>query len=118
MIDAEGNPRALEFNCRLGDPETQPILMRLKTDLLELVEHAIDGTLDRVEAEWDRRAALGVVLAAAGYPDAPRKGDAIDGLPKRPRRIARCSMPGPPTKNGRVVTSGGRVLCVTALGDR
>ncbi len=79
MIDGDGNPRALEFNCRLGDPETQPIMMRLKTDFVDLVEHAVDGTLDRIEADWDRRAALGVVLAAAGYPDAPRKGDADFG---------------------------------------
>src|SRR3954468_9449223 len=82
MIDAAGAPRVVEFNCRLGDPETQPILMRLKTDLLELVDHAIDGSLDRIEAEWDRRAALGVVLAAHGYPEAPRKGDAIVGIPR------------------------------------
>src|SRR5690242_3838651 len=80
MIDGHGTPRVVEFNCRLGDPETQPILLRLKSDLLELIEHAVDGTLDRVEAQWDRRAALGVVLAAAGYPDAPKKGDAIRGL--------------------------------------
>ena len=78
MIDKAGNPKTLEFNCRLGDPETQPILLRLKCDLLDLVEHALDGTLDEVEAEWDRRAALGVVLAAHGYPDEPRKGDAIE----------------------------------------
>src|SRR5690242_14918227 len=82
MIDRKGNPNVLEFNCRLGDPETQPIMMRLKSDLFELFEHAIDGTLGEVEAEWDRRAALGVVMAAAGYPDAPRKGDVITGLPR------------------------------------
>src|SRR5215831_15285399 len=80
MIDAAGAPRALEFNCRLGDPEAQPIMMRLKSDLVDLVQHALDGKLDGIEAEWDRRAALGVVLAAAGYPDQPRKGDAISGL--------------------------------------
>ena len=79
----------LEFNCRMGDPETQPIMLRLKTDLLALIEHALDGTLDQAEAEWDRRAALGVVLAAAGYPDEPRKGDAISGLPKGTRRLPR-----------------------------
>ena len=76
-------PKVLEFNCRLGDPETQPIMVRLKSDLVDLLEHAVNGTLDRVEAEWDRRAALGVVLAAHGYPDDPRKGDAIDGLDAR-----------------------------------
>src|SRR2546421_5425135 len=81
MIDGAGNPRVLEFNCRLGDPETQPILLRLKSDLFELIESAMDGRLARVKAEWDRRAALGVVLAAAGYPDAPKKGDAVTGLP-------------------------------------
>jgi phosphoribosylamine--glycine ligase len=78
MIDAAGNPHVLEFNCRLGDPETQPIMMRLKSDLVDLALHAVDGTLDRVEAEWDRRAALGVVLAASGYPENPRSGDAIE----------------------------------------
>src|SRR5512135_2244250 len=82
MIDKAGNPKTLEFNCRLGDPETQPIMLRLKSDLLGLVEQAIDGTLDRAKADWDRRAALGVVLAAHGYPDDPRKGDEIRGLPK------------------------------------
>jgi phosphoribosylamine--glycine ligase len=107
----------VEFNCRLGDPETQPILMRLKTDLLELVDHAIDGTLDRIEAEWDRRAALGVVLAAHGYPDAPRKGDAITGIPKGEEDF-HVFHAGTEAKDGKVVTSGGRVLCVTALGDK
>jgi len=116
MIDAEGNPRALEFNCRLGDPETQPMMMRLKTDLVDLLEHAVDGTLDRVEADWDRRAALGVVLAAAGYPDAPRKGDAISGLDAA---ADGCKIFHAATlqEGGRVVTAGGRVLCVTALGE-
>ena len=99
MIDAAGNPKVLEFNCRLGDPETQPIMVRLKSDLVDLVEHGVNGTLDRVEAEWDRRAALGVVLAARGYPDSPRPGD-VDRRP-RPRDVrtriptARCSTPGP-----------------------
>jgi phosphoribosylamine--glycine ligase len=120
MIDAEGNPRVLEFNCRLGDPETQPIMARLRSDLVELLQHAIDGTLDRVEAEWDRRAALGVVLAAHGYPDSPRKGDAIAGL----ERVTRERHPdvvvfhaGTALAGDTVVTSGGRVLCVTALGE-
>jgi phosphoribosylamine--glycine ligase len=120
MIDASGNPKVLEFNCRLGDPETQPIIARLKTDLVELLLHAVNGTLDRAEAEWDRRTALGVVLAAAGYPDQPRKGDAITGL----ERVNAEAHPGvhvfhagTTLESGRAVVSGGRVLCVTALGD-
>ena len=116
MIDAQGAPRVVEFNCRLGDPETQPILMRLKSDLLTLVDHAIDGTLDQVEAEWDRRAALGVVVAAPGYPDEPRKGDAITGLPKA-SPDCRVFHAGTRLDGKTVVTNGGRVLCVTALGD-
>jgi phosphoribosylamine--glycine ligase len=106
----------VEFNARMGDPETQPILMRLKTDLLTLLEHAIDGRLDQVEAEWDRRAALGVVMAAAGYPETPRKGDPIIGLPA-PAGDLRVFHAGTALKDGAIVTSGGRVLCVTALGD-
>ncbi|GIK85818.1 MAG: phosphoribosylamine--glycine ligase [Betaproteobacteria bacterium] len=120
MIDAKGAPKVLEFNCRLGDPETQPILARLRSDLVDLLEHAVDGTLDRVEAEWDRRAALGIVLAAHGYPDAPRKGDAVAGL----ERVTPARHPdvvvfhaGTSLQGDAVVTSGGRVLCVTALGD-
>jgi phosphoribosylamine--glycine ligase len=116
MIDAAGNPRLLEFNCRLGDPEAQPILLRLKSDLLELIEHTLGGTLDRASADWDRRAALGVVLAAAGYPEDPRKGDVIEGLPK-PGEDFRVFHAGTRLDNGRIVTNGGRVLCVTALGD-
>ena len=116
MIDAAGNPRTLEFNCRLGDPETQPIIVRLKSDLLDLVDHAIDGTLDKVEAAWDRRAALGVVLAAAGYPEEARKGDRIDGLP-RPEADCRVFHAGTRLEGKTVLTNGGRVLCVTALGD-
>ena len=117
MIDGSGAPRVVEFNCRLGDPETQPILMRLKTDLLELVDHGIDGTLDRIEAEWDRRAALGVVMAAHGYPDAPRKGDVITGIP-RGEEDFHVFHAGTTMKDGKVVANGGRVLCVTALGDK
>jgi phosphoribosylamine---glycine ligase len=117
MIDGHGAPRVVEFNCRLGDPEAQPIMMRLKSDLLDLVDHAIDGRLQEVEAEWDRRAALGVVLAAAGYPEAPRKGDEIVGLPRSEHDL-HVFHAGTAQKNGRVVTSGGRVLCVTALGDK
>jgi phosphoribosylamine--glycine ligase len=116
MIDKAGNPKTLEFNCRMGDPETQPIILRLKSDLLDLVEHAVNGKLDRVEAEWDRRAALGVVLAAHGYPDEPRKGDRIEGLPK-PAEDCRVFHAGTTLQDKRVVTNGGRVLCVTALGD-
>ncbi|MGB5081747.1 MAG: phosphoribosylamine--glycine ligase [Burkholderiales bacterium] len=116
MIDASGNPRVLEFNCRLGDPEAQPILLRLKSDLFELIEHAVDGTLDRVEARWDRRAALGVVLAAARYPDAPGKGDIVTGLPAAAEDF-RVFHAGTALEDGSVVTQGGRVLCVTALGD-
>jgi phosphoribosylamine--glycine ligase len=116
MIDSAGNPRTLEFNCRLGDPETQPIIMRLKSDLLELVEHALAGTLDRAEAEWDRRCAIGVVLAAAGYPDEPRKGDQILGIPPA-ADDCRVFHAGTRLQDGKLVTNGGRVLCVTALGD-
>jgi phosphoribosylamine--glycine ligase len=116
MIDKSGAPKTLEFNCRLGDPETQPIILRLKSDLLELIEHALEGTLDEVEAQWDRRAALGVVVAAAGYPEEPRKGDAISGLPK-PDPDCRVFHAGTRLDGKSVVTNGGRVLCVTALGD-
>jgi phosphoribosylamine--glycine ligase len=116
MIDAAGSPRALEFNCRLGDPETQPILMRLKSDLLDLLEAALEARLDGVEAGWDRRAALGVVLAAHGYPGEPRQGDRIDGLPA-PAPDCRVFHAGTRAQGRGVVTSGGRVLCVTALGD-
>ena len=116
MIDKAGNPKALEFNCRLGDPETQPILLRLKSDLLDLVERALAGKLSQVEAEWDRRAALGVVLAAHGYPDDPRKGDPITGIPA-PADDCRVFHAGTRTDGKALVTGGGRVLCVTALGD-
>jgi phosphoribosylamine--glycine ligase len=117
MIDGAGAPRVVEFNCRMGDPESQPIFMRLKTDFFEIVEHAIDGTLDRIEAQWDRRAALGVVMAAAGYPESPRKGDEIHGLPKDEEDF-HVFHAGTTVKDGKVVTNGGRVLCVTALGDK
>jgi len=116
MIDPAGSPKVLEFNCRLGDPETQPIMMRLKSDLVELIDAAIEGRLDTCEAAWDRRVALGVVLAAAGYPDAPRKGDAIEGLPAA-SDDCHVFHAGTREDEGRIVTSGGRVLCVTALGD-
>ena len=116
MIDKAGNPRTLEFNCRLGDPETQPILLRLKTDLFELIERALDGTLDRASVDWDRRSALGVVLAAGGYPDEPRKGDESPGCPGD-GGLPRVPCRHPARRQARCVTNGGRVLCVTALGD-
>jgi phosphoribosylamine--glycine ligase len=115
MIDAKGDLKVLEFNCRMGDPETQPIMMRLKSDLSVIMEHAIDGTLNQIEAEWDIRAALGVVMAAANYPDTPRSGDIISGLPKA-EEDAHVFHAGTSMKQEHVVTSGGRVLCVTALG--
>ncbi len=116
MIDKAGNAKTLEFNCRMGDPETQPIILRLKSDLLELVEHAIAGTLDKVEAEWDRRCALGIVMAAGGYPEDPKKGDAIQGLPKSTDET-HVFHAGTRLEDKAVTTNGGRVLCVTALGD-
>jgi len=116
MIDRHGDPRTVEFNCRLGDPETQPIMMRLKSDLFDLLMHATDGTLDRVELQWDRRCALGVVMAAAGYPLDPRKGDAITGIPADTPETA-VFHAGTALDGQRLVTTGGRVLCVTALGD-
>ncbi len=116
MIDKAGNPKALEFNCRLGDPETQPIILRLKSDLLELVERALARNLKDVEIEWDRRTALGVVLASHGYPDEPRKGDPITGLPK-PSADCRIFHAGTRLDGKALLTNGGRVLCVTALGD-
>ena len=115
MVAPDGRVKVLEFNCRLGDPETQPIMMRLKSDFVGLIEHAVNGTLDRAEAEWDPRTALGVVIAAAGYPDAPRNGDAITGLPPG-AEDAHVFHAGTALADGKVVTSGGRVLCVTALG--
>jgi phosphoribosylamine--glycine ligase len=120
MIDGDGRPRTLEFNCRMGDPETQPIMARLKSDFVDLAEHAVNGTLDVVDAQWDRRTALGVVLAAAGYPESPRKGDAIEGLDKitpeaHPDVIVFHA--GTMLEDDTVVVNGGRVLCVTALAD-
>ncbi|MDP2811307.1 MAG: phosphoribosylamine--glycine ligase [Rhodocyclaceae bacterium] len=120
MIKPDGELRVLEFNCRMGDPETQPIMLRLKSDLVKLLDAAIDGRLDQVETEWDRRVALGVVMAAAGYPDNPRKGDAIRGLADPSHQEEEDSHvfhAGTAEKDGQVVTSGGRVLCVTALGE-
>ncbi|MCA3223111.1 MAG: phosphoribosylamine--glycine ligase [Burkholderiales bacterium] len=116
MIGPDGAPRTLEFNCRMGDPETQPIMLRMKTDLVELLEHALAGRLDQVDVDWDRRTALGVVLAAHGYPDRPRKGDIIADLPADTDDCV-VFHAGTQLADGRLRTSGGRVLCVTALGD-
>jgi phosphoribosylamine--glycine ligase len=116
MIDAQGSPRVVEFNARMGDPETQPIMMRLKTDFLSLVEAALEKRLNVTEADWDRRAALGVVIAAKNYPDTPTKGDVIHGLPVA-SDDAKVFHAGTAERDGAVVTNGGRVLCVTALGE-
>ena len=138
LFRSQGRPKTLEFNCRMGDPETQPIMMRLKSDLLGIFEHAVAGTLDGIEAEWDRRTALGVVMAAHNYPETPRKGDVITGLPKLAATTAVTSgteaskasvgaddkaseskvfHAGTVREGDATVTSGGRVLCVTAIGD-
>ena len=119
MISPEGTVKTLEFNTRMGDPETQPIMMRLKSDLVDVLLAATDGTLDKVELDWDRRFALGVVMAAQNYPGTPRKGDVIGGLPADPAGTedAMVFHAGTEMKDGQVRTSGGRVLCVTALGD-
>ena len=116
MISPDGGLKTLEFNCRMGDPETQPIMLRLKSDFVALAEHAVNGTLNLAEAEWDRRTALGVVLASANYPDTPRLNDEITGLPKE-LVDAQVFHAGTTLKDGKVLTSGGRVLCVTALGE-
>ncbi len=116
MISPNGSVKTLEFNCRMGDPETQPIMLRLKSDFVTLAEHAVDGKLDQVEAEWDRRTALGVVMASANYPETPRLGDEITGLPKE-LTDAQVFHAGTQLVNGKVVTTGGRVLCVTTLGE-
>ena len=120
MIDANGHPKTLEFNCRMGDPETQPIMLRLKSDLLEVMLAATEpgphGRLDQVELQWDRRTALGVVLAAHGYPAQTRKGDVITGLPKE-TEDALVFHAGTAMRDGDVVSSGGRVLCATVLAD-
>lgn len=116
MIDRAGRPKTLEFNCRMGDPETQPIMMRLKSDLYDVMMAATSGALDTVDLDWDHRTALGVVMAAAGYPLSPRKGDRITGLPK-PAEDAMVFHAGTAQQGGEVVTSGGRVLCVTVLAD-
>jgi phosphoribosylamine--glycine ligase len=117
MIDHDGNPFTIEFNCRFGDPETQPIMARLKSDFTVLLEAGVNGKLDQVEAEWDRRVALGVVLAAAGYPDAPRKGDVITGLPAETADSMVFHAGTAFNDSKQVVSNGGRVLCAVGLGD-
>jgi phosphoribosylamine--glycine ligase len=119
MIGKDGAVNVVEFNCRMGDPETQPIIMRLKSDLPALLEHAVAGNLDKIDVEWDPRPALGVVMAAHGYPDSPRKGDVISGLEELQRSVgddAHVFHSGTAFNGKQVVASGGRVLCVTALG--
>jgi phosphoribosylamine--glycine ligase len=117
MIDESGAPRVVEYNCRFGDPETQPILMRLRSDLVELCEAALNGRLNEVEAHWDPRASIGVVMAAGGYPDTYRKGDVISGIDKAESKGSKVFHAGTASHGDEVVTAGGRVLCVTALGD-
>ena len=119
MIGKDGSVKTLEFNARMGDPETQPIMMRLKSDPVKMFEHAIAGTLDQAETDWDRRVALGIVLAAQNYPETPRKGDVIHGLPtgNSAGEDAHVFHAGTADENDQVVTNGGRVLCVTALGE-
>ena len=116
MIDADGNLKTLEFNCRMGDPETQPIMARMKTDLYDVLDRAIDGKLDGMELDWDRRTALGVVMAAHNYPDTPRKGDVITGIPKETEDSVTFHA-GTTLKDGVLTTTGGRVLCVVGLAD-
>lgn len=117
MIDATGTPKVIEYNCRFGDPETQPILLRLQTDLVSLCSAALDGTLDRCKTEWDPRPAVGVVLAAGGYPDDYAKGHPIHGLEEAAKLEGKVFHAGTRLQNGQVVTNGGRVLCATALGN-
>ena len=117
MIDDAGNPKVIEFNCRFGDPETQPIMMRMKSDLVELCDAACDGKLDTKTCEYDERPAVGVVLAAEGYPQSPRKGDVISGLESAAEPGSKIFQAGTKQTDGKIVTSGGRVLCATALGS-
>ena len=117
MIDKNGTPRVLEYNVRFGDPETQPIMLRMQSDLVELCLAAIDGELDRHETHWDERCSLGVVLAAGGYPDSYQKGDVISGLEGLDSDTGKVFHAGTAEKDGQVVTNGGRVLCACALGN-
>ncbi|MCV2509159.1 MAG: phosphoribosylamine--glycine ligase, partial [Neisseriaceae bacterium] len=116
MIDSNGDPYTVEFNCRFGDPETQPIMSRLETDIVDLLEAACDGRLDKSIIGWDSRTAVGVVLAAENYPQSPKKGDVIQGLEKA-NQIAKVFHAGTALKDGKIVTNGGRVLCVVGLGN-
>ncbi|WP_428773241.1 phosphoribosylamine--glycine ligase [Vibrio sp.] len=117
MIDQDGTPKVIEYNCRFGDPETQPIMMRMQSDLVELCLAAIDKKLDQVESKWDPRASIGIVLAAGGYPGDYNKGDVISGLPGQETEGEKVFHAGTSQKDGQVVTNGGRVLCATALGN-
>jgi phosphoribosylamine--glycine ligase len=117
MIAPDGTPNVLEFNCRFGDPETQPIMVRLRSDLVTLCEAALAGRLHEMQAEWDPRAALGVVVAAEGYPDEPRLGNAIAGLEQAAALPGKVFHAGTRQDGARIVTSGGRVLCAVGLGD-
>ena len=118
MIAADGTPNVLEFNCRLGDPETQSILVRLKSDLPQLCQAALAGSLDRIDVRWDPRAALGVVMTAGGYPESYRKGDPIQGLDAAARLPGKVFHAGTRLEDSRIVTAGGRVLCAVGLGQR
>ncbi|MCG9657569.1 MULTISPECIES: phosphoribosylamine--glycine ligase [Vibrio] len=117
MIDKDGTPKVIEYNCRFGDPETQPIMMRMQSDMVELCQAAIDKKLDQVESKWDPRASIGIVLAAGGYPASYNKGDVISGLPTTEVEGEKVFHAGTADKDGNVVTNGGRVLCATALGN-
>jgi len=117
MIAPDGTPNVIEFNCRFGDPEAQPVMARLQSDLTVLCEAALEGRLNTVSAEWDRRAALGVVMAAQGYPDTVRKGDVIEGLDRAARLRGKVFHAGTQLRDGRAITNGGRVLCAVGLGD-
>lgn len=117
MIDKDGTPKVIEYNCRFGDPETQPIMMRMQSDMVELCKAAIDKKLDQVESKWDPRASIGIVLAAGGYPASYNKGDVISGLPTTEVEGEKVFHAGTADKDGNVVTNGGRVLCATALGN-
>ena len=119
MIDKDGIPKVLEYNCRFGDPETQPIMMRMQSDLVELCNSAIDGSLANMSTQWDDRVSVGIVMAAGGYPDNYDKGDVIEGLPPVGENETNCKVfhAGTKIQDGKVVTNGGRVLCVVALGD-
>ena len=117
MIDEQGDSKVLEYNVRFGDPETQPVMMRLQSDLVELIESALDGTLDKANIDWDKRSSMGVVMAAGGYPDNYNKGDVISGIPEE-TADSKVFHAGTASKDGSVVTSGGRVLCVVGMGEK